>query len=206
MDSAMLISIFILYFIFVTVIGVWISFLLIRQDKEVRRMKRVIDDQKSQAQTNTKQLEEFYQQKQQFMNDKNNEIAEYEAKLQDERNISAFTLKNSEMAKAQLRQLQEEITKLRSEVQSLNGQLQQANENRLIEVQNEKQKWSDTLEAKECKLQKLGSTASSMESVMDTLGLISKEMHRRLDEHHSKMQLLDEKTLENLELIGQLEN
>ena len=206
MDSAMLISIFILYFIFVTVIGVWISFLLIRQDKEVRRMKRVIDDQKSQAQTNTKQLEEFYQQKQQFMNDKNNEIAAFEAKLQDERNISALTLKNSEMARAQLRQQQEEIVKLKSEIQSLNGQLQGANENRLIEVQNEKQKWSDTIQAKESKLQKLGSTASSMESVMDTLGLISKEMHHRLDEHHSKMQLLDEKAQENLELIGQLES
>ena len=194
----MLITIFSLYFIFVTVIGVWISFLLIRQDKEVRRMKRVIDDQKTQAQTNTKQLEEFYQQKQQFMNDKNNEIAAFEAKLQDERNISALTLKNSEMARAQLRQQQEEIVKLKSEIQSLNGQLQGANENRLIEVQNEKQKWSDTIQAKESKLQKLGSTASSMESVMDTLGLISKEMHHRLDEHHSKMQLLDEKAQENL--------
>jgi len=202
----MLITIFSLYFIFVTVIGVWISFLLIRQDKEVRRMKRVIDDQKTQAQTNTKQLEEFYQQKQQFMNDKNNEIAAFEAKLQDERNISALTLKNSEMARAQLRQQQEEIVKLKSEIQSLNGQLQGANENRLIEVQNEKQKWSDTIQAKESKLQKLGSTASSMESVMDTLGLISKEMHHRLDEHHSKMQLLDEKAQENLELIGQLES
>jgi len=169
-------------------------------------MKRVIDDQKTQAQTNTKQLEEFYQQKQQFMNDKNNEIAAFEAKLQDERNISALTLKNSEMARAQLRQQQEEIVKLKSEIQSLNGQLQGANENRLIEVQNEKQKWSDTIQAKESKLQKLGSTASSMESVMDTLGLISKEMHHRLDEHHSKMQLLDEKAQENLELIGQLES
>ncbi len=202
----MLISIFTLYFIFVAVIGVWISFLLIKQDVEVRRLKRINQEQSTQSQLNTKQLEEFYQQKKQFMEDKNNEIKTFEAKLEDERGISSLAVKNAESIKAQLKQQQEELVKFKAVIQTLNEDLQKANESRLVEVQGEKQKWEQMVTAKETKIQNLGAEASTMGAVMDTLGLISKEMDRRLEEHHAKMRLLDEKTNENLELIAQLEH
>ena len=198
--------IFVIYFVFVAVIGVWISFLLMEQDREIRRLKRVVEDQTTQAQLNTNQLEEFYKQKKQFMDDKNNELTAMEARLRDEQSISALTLKNSETVKLQLKQQQEELVNLKSTIQKLNEQLQQANETRLVDLQGEKQKWVDLLNAKDTQIQNLNSDASSMESVMDTLTLISKEMHRRLDEHYSNMKLLDEKTNENLELMAQLEH
>ena len=212
----MLTTVFIFFPIFMTIIGVGISALLIYQDKEIRRQKAVIDEQKALYQNNTKELEKFYQEKKKLEKDKDDEIAKMESLLQDERDVSALAARSSEMLKSQLKQQQEglvkykqqqdELVKLKSEAQKLSEQLQKANEARLVEVQNEKQKWTETLQSKETTLQKLGSEASSMESVMDTLALISKEMHRRLDEHYSKMRLLDEKAQENLELMAQLEH
>jgi len=225
------IYIFIFFIIFIAVVAIGISFLLITLDKENRRMKGTIDGQKAKFQNNAQELEKFYAEKKQILKDKDDAVATIEALLQDERNISAMAVRNSEMAKSQLRQQQEEISKsksqidqlnqqllqanetrveeiskLRLEIQRLSAQLQQANETRLIEVQKEAQKWTETLQSKEITLQKLGAEASSIESVMDTLGLISKEMNRRLDEHYSKMKLLDEKAQENLELMAQLEH
>ena len=212
----MLTTVFIFFPIFITIIGVGISALLIYQDKEIRRQKAVIDEQKALYQNNTKELEKFYQEKKKLEKDKDDEIAKMESLLQDERDGSILAARSSEMLKSQLKQQQEELVKykqqqdefvkLKSEAQKLSEQLQKANEARLVEVQNEKQKWTETLQSKETTLQKLGSEASSMESVMDTLALISKEMHRRLDEHYSKMRLLDEKAQENLELMAQLEH
>ena len=212
----MLTTVFIFFPIFMTIIGVGISALLIYQDKEIRRQKAVIDEQKALYQNNTKELEKFYQEKKKLEKDKDDEIAKMESLLQDERDGSILAARSSEMLKSQLKQQQEELVKykqqqdefvkLKSEAQKLSEQLQKANEARLVEVQNEKQKWTETLQSKETTLQKLGSEASSMESVMDTLALISKEMHRRLDEHYSKMRLLDEKAQENLELMAQLEH
>jgi len=212
----MLTTVFIFFPIFITIIGVGISALLIYQDKEIRRQKAIIDEQKALYQNNTKELEKFYQEKKKLEKDKDDEIAKMESLLQDERDVSALAARSSEMLKSQLKQQQEglvkykqqqdELVKLKSEAQKLSEQLQKANEARLVEVQNEKQKWTETLQSKETTLQKLGSEASSMESVMDTLALISKEMHRRLDEHYSKMRLLDEKAQENLELMAQLEH
>ena len=231
----MLMIIFPLYFLFVAIIGVGVSVLLIRQDSEIRRLRRALEDQTAQAQNNTKQLEKFYQEKKQFMDEKNDEMSKFEARLQDERDIAALAVKNSEIIKTQLKQQQEEFAKLqaeaqrlfeqvqqaneskltevqnekqksRTEIQKLTEELQQANESRLIEVTNEKQKWADVLQSKDETLQKLGSEATSMESVLDTLGLISKEMDRRLQDHCSKIKLLEEKKQENLQLLAQLEN
>ena len=202
----MLTTVFIFFPIFMTIIGIGVSALLIFQDKEMRRMKAVIDEQKAQYQNNTHELEKFYQEKKKLEKDKDDEIAKMESLLQDERDVSALATRSSEMLKPQLKQQHEELVKLKSDIQQLSEQLQKANEARLVEVQNEKQKWTETLQSKETTLQKLGSEASSMESVMDTLALISKEMHRRLDEHYSKMRLLDEKAQENLELMAQLES
>ena len=220
----MLTTIFIIYLIFVSLIVIGISFLLIQQDKEIRRLKSVIKEQSEHSQDNTKELEKFYAEKKQLQTDKDSEIAEIQARLDDERSITALAVKNSENVKLQLKQIQEdkdnkiveirlqlrvqheELIKLKSEAHQLSEELQKANETRLMEVQKEAQKWTDVLDAKEIILQKFGSEATSMESVMDTLALISKEMHRRLDEHYSKMKLLDEKTQENLELMAQLEH
>jgi len=202
----MLTTVFIFFPIFMTIIGVGISALLIYQDKEIRRQKAIIDEQKALYQNNTKELEKFYQEKKKLEKDKDDEIAKMESLLQDERDVSILAARSSEMLKVQLKQQHEELVKLKSDIQNLSEQLQKANETRLVEVQNEKQKWTDTLQSKETTLQKLGSEASSMESVMDTLALISKEMHRRLDEHYAKMRLLDEKAEENLELMAQLEH
>jgi len=202
----MLTTVFIFFPIFMTIIGIGVSALLIFQDKEMRRMKAVIDEQKAQYQNNTTALEKFYQEKKKLEKDKDDEIAKMESLLQDERDVSILAARSSEMLKVQLKQQHEELVKLKSDIQNLSEQLQKANETRLVEVQNEKQKWTDTLQSKETTLQKLGSEASSMESVMDTLALISKEMHRRLDEHYAKMRLLDEKAEENLELMAQLEH
>jgi len=230
----MLMTIFILYFIFVAVVGVFISFLLIKQDLEIRRQKAIIDENASRSQNNTKELEKFYVEKKQLQADMDNEIAAIEAKLEDERNVAAMAVKSSEMLKVQLkeqnenslqlqthlkeqqedylrlkaqsRQQQEDLLKLKTEIQKLDEQLQHANETRLIEVRNESQKWAEILQSKESTLQKLGSETSSMESVMDSLALISKEMNRRLEDYSSKVKLLDEKAQENLELMAQLEH
>jgi len=201
----MLTTIFILYLIFVSFIVVGISFLLIYQDKEIRRMKSVLANQAAHDQNNTKELEKFYTEKKQLQTDKDNEIAAIQAQLRDERNISALALKNAQTAKAQLNQQQEDISRLKSDIQKISEELQKTNESRLRELQDESQKWNSILQSKEISLQKLGSEASNMESVMDTLALISKEMRRRLDEHYSKMKLLDEETQENLGLLAQLE-
>jgi len=210
----MLMTIFILYFIFVAVVGVFISFLLIKQDLEIRRQKAIIDENASRSQNNTKELEKFYVEKKQLQADMDNEIAAIEAKLEDERNVAAMAVKSSEMLKVQLkeqnenslqlqthlkeqqedylrlkaqsRQQQEDLLKLKTEIQKLDEQLQHANETRLIEVRNESQKWAEILQSKESTLQKLGSETSSMESVMDSLALISKEMNRRLEDYSSK--------------------
>ena len=62
----MLMTIFILYFIFVAVVGVFISFLLIKQDLEIRRQKAIIDENASRSQNNTKELEKFYVEKKHY--------------------------------------------------------------------------------------------------------------------------------------------
>ena len=56
----MLTTIFIIYLIFVSLIVIGISFLLIQQDKEIRRLKSVIKEQSEHSQDNTKELEKFY--------------------------------------------------------------------------------------------------------------------------------------------------
>jgi len=198
------ILIFFVLLIAVTCVG--ISILLIHQDKEIRRLKPALEEQTKQAQNNTKELEKFYLEKKQLQVQKDNEIAEVQAKLQDERSVTALAVKNSEMVKIQLKQQQEETFKIKLEIQKLSEQLQRSNESRLIEVQSERQKWAELVKGKENTLQKMGTEVSSIESVMDTLSLISKEMHRRLDEHYTKMRLLDEKSQENLELMAQLEH
>ncbi|MBF0489562.1 MAG: hypothetical protein HQL15_02955 [Candidatus Omnitrophica bacterium] len=204
----MSLTIFIIFLAIVIGCGIFLFLIAVDEDKEIRRLNQAIAKQPTQAQSLAKELEKFYQEKNQLLQQKDNQIQELQARLQKEHESASEAVKNLESTQHRLLQNQEDLLSFREEILKLKEEEGRLSESRLRDIQsieNEKQQWAQTIQDKESDLQKLGSEISSVELVLDTLALISKEMRRRLEEHYSKMRLLDEKTKENLELMAQLE-
>jgi len=173
------------------------------KDNEIAAIQAQLQDERQISALAVKNLEVI---RIQLNEQKESELAQMRARLQEEQNSSALSQKSLLMVKVQVKQQQEDISQLKLDLQNISDQLQKAHETRLKEVQEEGQKWTETLQTKEASLQKIASEASSMDAVMDTLVLISKEMNRRLDDQFSKIKSLDQVAQDNLELIGQLEH
>ena len=172
--------VFILFLSAIMLCGVFLFLLMLGQDREIRRLT---GQRSAPVQIDVKGMEQIIWDKDQKLKQKENEI------------------KGMEM---RLREAQSSASAAAQDLKDMRIEMSQLNQSHTLATEAEKQKWTESMRSRETVFQKLGMDMLSMESALNTLALMSKEMLRRTDQHRSKIKLLDERTKENSGLIGQL--